>query len=195
MPATNKEILRKWLPLAVVAVVATAIALPPMLTFASTTQHVIDTWLELYTTNPFGWTLTYVKTTAHAVFSGPYTFDTFASYTQHNAWTAWWCISCYANINTISKAVTSNVVGEEDAWSMGSWNVRYTGTINVWVKIVGQYLVEDKIYKNVNGVQNLVLDDLIKVTKFIVEHLKDIVSVINSGGEEGHAPAFTAATA
>ncbi len=184
----REKILKRWLPLAVVVVVATAIALPPILASATTTQHAIESWLEVYTKNIFGWTLTYVKTTAYAVFANPGTFDTFSSYTNHVVWAAWWCISCYANAQKIVSEVTPTIIGEEDAWTMGSWNVRYTGTIDVWLKAKGSdYKVYDKMYYNTNGVQNLVLDKIIQVVKFVIEHYKEIAGILKSGEEEGHA--------
>jgi len=60
-------------------------------------------------------------------------------------------------------------VGEDTVWKQGSWVVEYRGANHVWLYVYGSYDVQKKVYYDVNGVRNTVIDAVRNVTQFIVD--------------------------
>jgi len=158
---------RKSLVTTTTIIVMSLIAIILAPTVAS--QSGIEVSLKVYMVNLFGWELTHVITKVHAELATPNSFDTRLSYTSREAWSAWWCFTCSANANSINIVINAYTVGEDTAWTQATWNVRYDGVNHVWVYAYGNYYVREKVYCDINGVTNTVIDAIKNAINFIVD--------------------------
>ena len=161
--------IRKEYVLSVIA----AIAILASLTIYAHAISGIKITLKVYTTNPFGWELTHVKTTANAVFADPCNFDTQTSYTSHEAHSSWWCFTCFAKAKALRKVVSQSAVGEDTWWEQGSWNRKIKGVNHVWIYpacYVGPYYTHEKVYYDVNSDTMTVIDAIKNAIEFITQY-------------------------
>jgi len=138
-------------------------------------QSGIRVEFKVYGTNALGMELTHVTTIANAVLATPDKFDTDLSYTSRDAGAAWWCVTCYAHASKKNAVVGTYVVGEDTEWDQGSWNVNYDGENHVWLYARGNYDIKEKVYYDVNGVTNTVVDAIKNAINFIVDNLSKLL--------------------
>ncbi len=100
---------------------------------------------EAYTRNIFGWKTTWVKTIVHADLNGCNgKFNTYTSYTRHEAGAAWWCLTCYSRVTNTQRIETQKKIGEVTKWVQGSWNVEFRGDNRVFAYAIGGCRIEYK---------------------------------------------------
>jgi len=161
--------------LAMAIIVASSLMAIMSTAFITVAQSGIEVSLKVYTTNVFGWETTHVITTARAVLATSTSFDTNLSYTTREAWAAWWCLTCFASAKEKYKTVDKYVIGEDTAWTQGSWNVKYDGENHVWLYIYGPYYVREKVYYDVNGVTITVVDAIKSAIDFVVDNISKLL--------------------
>lgn len=130
-------------------------------------QSGMEVTLKVYTVNYLGWEATHVKTTVKGILINPSTFDTFLSYTRHEAWVAWWCITCFASASTYSETISPHIVKEVTRWNQGSWNINFSGKNIVKLKTYGNYVVRYVVYYEVDNVRYSIIDALEDAYRFL----------------------------
>jgi len=102
-------------------------------------------------------------------------FDTYLSYTQHIAYAAWWCFTCYSVVYKYQSTISPTRVEEIDYWYQGSWNVNYTGSSTVRFIWYDPCDVREIAYYNVDQTKIIVVDSIRKALEWFADFFQKVL--------------------